>query len=78
MKELIDLHKLTSHSKLDRPVQVQFNTTDPLCASLLSLACREKLVADDSHGQKDITYKEITDQRIVQNGFQVRWRKGKI
>ncbi|KAG1473652.1 hypothetical protein G6F56_000833 [Rhizopus delemar] len=75
MKELIDLHKLTSHSKLDRPVQVQFNTTDPLCASLLSLACREKLVADDSHGQKDITYKEITDQRIVQNGFQVRWRK---
>ncbi|KAG1031395.1 hypothetical protein G6F26_000033 [Rhizopus arrhizus] len=66
---------LISQTKLNRPVQVQFSTKDPLCSSLLSLTCRERLVKDDCHGQRDVTFKEITDERVTHNGFQVRWRK---
>lgn len=68
---------LICQTKLNRPVQVQFSTKDPLCSSLLSLACRERLVKDDCHGQRDVTFKEITDERVTHNGFQVRWRKGR-
>lgn len=68
---------LISQTKLNRPVQVQFSTKDPLCSSLLSLTCRERLVKDDCHGQRDVTFKEITDERVTHNGFQVRWRKGR-
>lgn len=33
-------------------------------------------IKDDLHGNKNITFSDITDERILYNGFKARWRKG--
>ncbi|ORE04382.1 hypothetical protein BCV72DRAFT_211457 [Rhizopus microsporus var. microsporus] len=76
MNKLIQEHKLICKTKLGRPVQIQLSTSDPLFSTLLSLEGRERLIDDDLHGNKHITFKEVTDERVVHNGFLVRWRKG--
>lgn len=50
---------------------------DPLCAALIALDTKEKVIDDDLHGNKEIAYYDITEECIVNNGFHVRWRKGK-
>jgi hypothetical protein len=57
-------------------VQIQLGASDPLFSTLLSLEGRESLIDDDLHGNKHVTFKEVTDERVVHNGFLVRWRKG--
>ncbi|CEG73722.1 hypothetical protein RMATCC62417_09050 [Rhizopus microsporus] len=75
MNKLIREHKLICKTKLSRPVQIQLGTSDPLFSTLLLLEGRERLIDDDLHGNKHITFKEVTDERVVHNGFLVRWRK---
>ncbi|KAG1212169.1 hypothetical protein G6F68_004172 [Rhizopus microsporus] len=75
MNKLIREHKLICKTKLSRPVQIRLNTSDPLFSILLLLEGRERLIDDDLHGNKHITFKEVTDERVVHNGFLVRWRK---
>lgn len=76
MNKLIREHKLICKTKLSRPVQIQLGASDPLFSTLLSLEGRESLIDDDLHGNKHVTFKEVTDERVVHNGFLVRWRKG--
>jgi hypothetical protein len=49
---------------------------DSLCSILLALASKEVYIKDDLHGHKNVTYSDITDDRILSNGFKARWRKG--
>ncbi|KAI9261761.1 hypothetical protein BY458DRAFT_515851 [Sporodiniella umbellata] len=75
IKSLVKSYELKPRSTLKRPVQVQFKMTDPLCAKLISLENREMQVADDGHGNINTSFHEIMDNRVLQNGFRVRWRK---
>ncbi|CAO3636762.1 unnamed protein product [Mucor hiemalis] len=67
--------KLICKKPLERPVQIQMDHSDHLCPVLISLKSKEQFVNDDFHGQDKITYSEITDETIINNGFKVRWRK---
>lgn len=49
---------------------------DPLCAALITLDTKEVVVDDDLHGSKQVPYYDITEDCVVNNGFNVRWRKG--
>ncbi|KAK4509202.1 Ubiquitin conjugation factor E4 [Mucor velutinosus] len=73
--QLLKNHKVICKRKLNRPVQIQFRPDDSLCAALIGLDTKEVVVDDDLHGNKEIAYYEITDECIVNNGFNVRWRK---
>ncbi|KAI8985451.1 hypothetical protein BDB01DRAFT_834976 [Pilobolus umbonatus] len=66
LKKLIEEHKLMCKKLLDRPVQIQMSENDLLYSTLISLETREQCVVDD-----------MRDTRVSQNGFIVRWRKGK-
>ncbi|KAI8645587.1 hypothetical protein BD408DRAFT_382102 [Parasitella parasitica] len=68
-------HKITCRKALERPVQIQFREDDPLCAALIALDTREVIVNDDLHGNKQVSYYDITEDCIVWNGFAARWRK---
>lgn len=67
--------KLVCKKPLQRPVQIQMDHADLLCPVLISLKSKEHVVHDDLHGQGNITYSEITDEDVINNGFKVRWRK---
>jgi hypothetical protein len=45
---------------------------------MILLQNKQQQIQDDLHGATHQTYTVITDKRIVHNGFQARWRKGKI
>ncbi|KAF1798077.1 hypothetical protein FB192DRAFT_1289074, partial [Mucor lusitanicus] len=74
--QLLKNHKVVCKRKLNRPVQIQFRQDDPLCASLIALDTKDIVVDDDLHGNKKMAYYEITEDCVVDNGFNVRWRKG--
>ncbi|GAN04767.1 conserved hypothetical protein [Mucor ambiguus] len=73
--QLLNNHKVICKRKLNRPVQIQFQQDDPLCAALIALDTKEVVVDDDLHGNKEMAYYEITEDCVVNNGFNVRWRK---
>lgn len=77
MQKLTKELKLLCKKPLQRPVQIQMDHGDPLCPVLISLKSKEQFVHDDLHGQENITYSEIVDDAVINNGFKVRWRKGK-
>lgn len=75
LQRLIKEHTLVCKKSLERPVQIKMDHDDHLCPILISLKSKEQFVHDDLHGQQKITYSEITEETIVNNGFKVRWRK---
>ncbi|KAG1121760.1 hypothetical protein G6F42_012115 [Rhizopus arrhizus] len=74
-KQLLKGHKVICKRRLNRPVQIQFQQEDPLCAALIALDTKEEVIDDDLHGNKEIAYYDITEDCVVNNGFHVRWRK---
>lgn len=77
VNKLVKERSLVCKKMLDRPIQIRIHNQDRLCPVLLKLQSKESYVEDDMHGFKKTTYSEIVDNRIVNNGFRVRWRKGK-
>lgn len=55
-----------------------YRKQDALYPVVMSLKGKEQRVLDDGHGRMDCLYTAIVDKRITANGFQCRWRKGKI
>ncbi|KAL9537541.1 hypothetical protein MBANPS3_011687 [Mucor bainieri] len=73
--QLLENHQVICKRKLDRPVQIQLQQDDPLCAALIALDTKEVVVDDDLHGNKEMAYFDIIEECVVNNGFNVRWRK---
>ncbi|KAI9338421.1 hypothetical protein BD770DRAFT_400670 [Pilaira anomala] len=75
VNRLMKEKKLVCKKNFERPVQTRMDLQDKLCPLLIRLKSKECYVEDDLHGSKKITYSEIVDDIIVNNGFRVRWRK---
>ncbi|KAI8095388.1 hypothetical protein BDF21DRAFT_5333 [Thamnidium elegans] len=77
VNKLVKERPLVCKKLFERPIQIRIHNQDRLCPILLRLKSKENYIEDDMHGSKKTTYSEIVDDNIVNNGFRIRWRKGK-
>ncbi|OAD77479.1 hypothetical protein PHYBLDRAFT_141366 [Phycomyces blakesleeanus NRRL 1555(-)] len=73
--KLMNTHKLGCDIVLETPVNIIQSSHDIHFQTLLSLMGYQKQVQENGIAQSEKTYTVITDPRIVNNGFNVRWHR---
>ncbi|KAI8967089.1 hypothetical protein BDF20DRAFT_250592 [Mycotypha africana] len=83
-QQMIEKHAFIPKKPLDRMVQIVIKEEEVDASSslllapvLMSLEKKPIHVKKDRHGATEVTFQEIINEDVVENGFRARWRKGK-